>query len=65
MRLKELEAESLITRHVETTHPVSVSYQLTDKGRALEAVIGEVERWAHDWIASHEMTHDAYAAPRS
>jgi DNA-binding HxlR family transcriptional regulator len=58
VRLKELEAETLVSRHVETTQPVSVSYQLTDKGRALEAVIAEVERWAHDWVASHEITHD-------
>jgi DNA-binding HxlR family transcriptional regulator len=58
LRLKELEAETLVTRHVETTHPISVSYELTDKGRALEAVIAEVERWAHDWVAEHETTNE-------
>lgn len=51
MRLKELEAEGLVTRRVEPTSPVSVSYELTDKGRDLERAIAEVERWAHDWVA--------------
>ena len=51
LRLKELENETLVARHVESTQPVSVSYELTDKGLALEAVIAEVELWAHDWVA--------------
>jgi DNA-binding HxlR family transcriptional regulator len=54
LRLKELEAEGLVTRHVEPVQPVTVSYELTEKGRALEAVIAEVERWAHDWVADHD-----------
>lgn len=54
LRLKELEVEGLITRRVEATQPVGVSYELTDKGRALESVIAELENWAHDWVAPHE-----------
>jgi DNA-binding HxlR family transcriptional regulator len=54
LRLKELEHEGLVTRSVEPTQPVSVSYELTEKGRALEAVVAEVERWAHDWVAEPE-----------
>jgi DNA-binding HxlR family transcriptional regulator len=54
LRLKELEAEGLITRSVEATQPVGVSYELTQKGRALESVIAELENWAHDWVAQHE-----------
>ena len=54
LRLKELEIEGLITRSVEATQPVGVSYELTDKGRALESVITELESWAHDWVAPHE-----------
>ncbi|MGH2752406.1 MAG: winged helix-turn-helix transcriptional regulator [Actinomycetota bacterium] len=54
LRLKELEAEGIITRRVESTQPVGVSYEVTDKGRALEAVITELERWAHDWVAPAE-----------
>jgi DNA-binding HxlR family transcriptional regulator len=51
LRLKELESEKVIIRQVEPTQPVSVSYELTTKGRDLEAVITELERWAHDWVA--------------
>lgn len=51
LRLKELEAEEVIVRRVEPTQPVSVSYGLTPKGLALESVITELERWAHDWVA--------------
>jgi DNA-binding HxlR family transcriptional regulator len=51
LRLKELERENLVIRRVEATQPVSVVYELTDKGRDLEGVIAAVERWAHDWVA--------------
>ncbi len=54
LRLKELEREAVLVRRVEASQPVSVSYALTDKGRALEAAIGAVERWADEWLASHE-----------
>ena len=51
LRLKELEREGLVTRRVEATQSVSVSYELTAKGRALEEAIAAVERWAGDWVA--------------
>jgi len=51
MRLKELENQAVLVRHVATTQPVTVFYELTEKGRALEAVISAMERWAHDWVA--------------
>jgi DNA-binding HxlR family transcriptional regulator len=54
LRLKELEAEQLVMRRVEPTQPVTVTYELTTKGRDLEAAIGAVERWAHDWVAPFE-----------
>jgi DNA-binding HxlR family transcriptional regulator len=57
MRLKELEREGLVIRRVEPTQPVTVSYELTDKGRALERAIAEVEHWAHDWVAPSEEPH--------
>jgi DNA-binding HxlR family transcriptional regulator len=65
MRLKELEAEALIKRQVEASQPVSVRYELTDKGCALETAIGAVERWAHDWAASPEQARDEMSANRS
>jgi DNA-binding HxlR family transcriptional regulator len=64
LRLKELERETLIVRRVEATQPVSVSYELTPKGRALENAIAAVEHWAHDWIAGAQADgHEA--APRT
>lgn len=60
LRLKELEAEGLVMRRVEPTTPVSVSYELTDKGRSLERAIAEVEKWAHDWVAP-EATEEEHA----
>jgi DNA-binding HxlR family transcriptional regulator len=54
LRLKELEAEAIVVRMVDATQPVSVSYELTGKGRALESVIAELESWAHDWVAPPE-----------
>jgi len=50
-RLKELEAEGLVRREVFPTTPVRIEYQLTDKGRALAAVVAAISTWAHDWLA--------------
>jgi DNA-binding HxlR family transcriptional regulator len=51
-----------VIRRVEPTQPVSVSYELTDKGRALERAIAEVEHWAHDWVASPDSSQGAAAS---
>jgi DNA-binding HxlR family transcriptional regulator len=51
LRLKELESQDVIVRRVEPSKPVAVAYELTSKGRALEATITAVEDWAHDWVA--------------
>lgn len=48
-RLKELEAEGIVTRIVTPDTPVRVEYELSKKGRALESVLKSVEAWAHDW----------------
>jgi DNA-binding HxlR family transcriptional regulator len=49
-RLKELEAEGLVTRRVLPDPPVRVEYQLTKKGRALAGVVSSVEKWAQRWV---------------
>jgi DNA-binding HxlR family transcriptional regulator len=64
MRLKELEAEALVLRHVQATQPVTVCYELTNKGRSLEAAIAAVERWAHDWVAPPDRAREASPVPR-
>ncbi|OFX15076.1 MAG: HxlR family transcriptional regulator [Armatimonadetes bacterium RBG_19FT_COMBO_69_19] len=49
-RLKELEAEGLVDRRVYPETPVRIEYALTSKGRGLERVLSEIERWAHRWL---------------
>jgi DNA-binding HxlR family transcriptional regulator len=49
-RMKELEAEGLVRRTVETGSPVRVRYGLTEKGQALEPALRGVEQWARRWL---------------
>jgi DNA-binding HxlR family transcriptional regulator len=49
-RMKELEAEDMVERHVIDDTPVRVEYALTDKGRALEPAVHALKSWAHDWL---------------
>jgi DNA-binding HxlR family transcriptional regulator len=50
-RLKELEAEGIVHRIVLPTTPVTIMYQLTEKGRALQGVMDAIGQWATEWIA--------------
>jgi DNA-binding HxlR family transcriptional regulator len=50
-RLKELEAEEIVTRTVVASTPVRVDYALTEKGQALSEVIAAVSTWAEEWLA--------------
>src|SRR5215472_17678579 len=45
-RLRELEAESLITRHVEPGSPVKVVYELTCAGAELQGPMDALGHWA-------------------
>lgn len=53
-RLKELEQEGIVLRKVYPETPVRIEYSLTDKGRALQSVIHEIEKWSHEWIKLEE-----------
>ncbi len=48
-RMKELEAEGIVRRTVDTGTPVRTSYELTEKGRALIPVMRGIEQWARTW----------------
>lgn len=48
-RLKELEREGLVERNVYTENAIRVEYVLTEKGRALEPAIRQIENWATNW----------------
>lgn len=50
-RLRELEAEGVVTRSVLPDMPVRVEYALTEKGRALESAIVAIGQWAERWVA--------------
>ena len=49
-RLKEMEAQGLITRTVVTERPLAVLYEITDFGRSSLGVLDELRVWAeaHD-----------------
>jgi DNA-binding HxlR family transcriptional regulator len=49
-RLRELEAEGVVTRSVIPDTPVRVEYALTEKGRALEGAIMAIADWAERWV---------------
>lgn len=49
-RLKELEAEGLVTRLAHSEMPVRVEYRLTDKGRDLKRVLAAIGDWADHWF---------------
>ncbi len=49
-RLKELEMAGLVERHVYPETPVRVEYELTEKGRELEPVMDQVQKWADKWF---------------
>src|SRR5690242_1097212 len=68
-RLHALEREGLLTRHVVPESPVRVEYELTQKGRELQASLTSVARWAERWLpldpdAAGDDTPPAPARPR-
>jgi DNA-binding HxlR family transcriptional regulator len=50
-RLRELEEEGILVRKVIPDTPVRVEYELTAKGRALEAPLAAIGQWATRWQA--------------
>ena len=53
-RLRELEAEGIVTRSVIPESPVRVEYALTAKGRALENAIKAIAAWAEEWVPAQQ-----------
>src|SRR6188472_447121 len=49
-RLRELEAEGIVTRTVIPEMPVRVEYHLTEKGESLETVLAAISTWAEMWV---------------
>ena len=49
-RLKEFEAEGVISGGCTPKTPVRIEYRLTEKGQALDAVIEAIATWSHQWV---------------
>ena len=49
-RMKELESEGIVVRHVIDGMPVRVEYSLTQKGTALEPAVRSLKLWARSWL---------------
>ena len=49
-RLKELEAEGIVERHVIDANPPRVQYALTEKGMALGPAVDSLKHWARTWL---------------
>ena len=62
-RLKALEAEGIITRHVLPDPPIKVEYELTEKGRELQRSFEAIGTWAERWIAPVPPAAPAAAKP--
>jgi DNA-binding HxlR family transcriptional regulator len=66
-RLKELEAEGVVVRHVYPETPVRIEYSLTEKGEALGKVMDAIAEWAHAWLAPndhHASSRDSALTPQ-
>ena len=48
-RFKELEKEEIIIRKVYPETPVRIEYELSEKGRELQVVMDEIQKWAEKW----------------
>jgi DNA-binding HxlR family transcriptional regulator len=48
-RLKQLEEQDIVIRHVTPQTPVKIEYALSPKGYALKDVIHALESWSKTW----------------
>jgi len=49
-RLKDLENEGIVKRDVFPETPVRIEYSLTEKGKSLEPLMREIEKWSQNWL---------------
>ncbi|WP_445489980.1 winged helix-turn-helix transcriptional regulator [Niallia sp. 03133] len=49
-RLKDLEQHGIVSREVFPETPVRIEYSLTEKGRSLEPLMKEIEKWSQEWL---------------
>ncbi len=63
-RLRVLEAEGIIMRHVIPDPPIRVEYELTQKGKELQKSLEAIGHWAERWITAEDMADDVVRRPR-
>jgi DNA-binding HxlR family transcriptional regulator len=51
-RLRALEDQQIVERRSYPERPPRVEYELTEKGRALLPIIGEMRRFGHAWLVT-------------
>lgn len=51
-RLRQLEAQGIVTREVLPTAPVSVQYRITELGRSVIGILEALREWSEE-IADH------------
>ncbi|UOQ49053.1 helix-turn-helix transcriptional regulator [Gracilibacillus caseinilyticus] len=54
-RLKDLEKEGIVIRHVYNETPVRIEYDLTEKGQALKPVLESIQTWADGWMNNQSL----------
>lgn len=54
-RLRVLESEGIISRHVLPDPPIRVEYELTPKGKELQKSLEAIGQWAERWIHPSEV----------
>ncbi|MBM7709396.1 DNA-binding HxlR family transcriptional regulator [Enterococcus lemanii] len=54
-KLKDLEQQNIVQRHVYPETPVRIEYSLTEKGKALEPLMREIEKWSQEWVAEKRL----------
>jgi len=58
-RLRVLESEGIISRHVLPDPPIRVEYELTQKGKELQKSLEAIGHWAERWIDADQITDGA------
>ncbi len=51
-RLREFEAEGIVTRTVFPEVPVRIEYRLTEKGLELQDIVNAIDGWAGRWVTA-------------
>ena len=62
--LRSLERDGLVTRQATPTVPVTVTYELTDRGRSLQQMVRGIKSWAEthmDDVLTNRATYDGAA----